>query len=552
MRLISILTALVVITALYFFVLQRDALFSLSGRDEPSETPVAATANAPADPAPAPSTTVSVVATRSTADAIDSAVVIRGRTEAARQVDVRSETSGQVISDPLRKGAQVAAGELMCSIDPGTREVALAEAEARLAEARSRLPEAEARLAEARAALPAAEARIAEARARVPESEARLAEAKAGLPAALAILSQAEAGVPAAEAQLVEARTRLPEAEARVVEAAARLREAMINVNAANRLSEGGFASDTRVASAEAAQEAARAQIQSANSQIEGARAGIQSAVSAVEGAKSEVESARSSIEGSRAAIASAESQVEGARAGVISAESGLEGARAAVQSAVSGVESAKAGIQSAETAVAAAEKELERLEIRAPFAGLLESDAAELGALLQPGSLCATVIQLNPMKLVGFVPETEVDRVTLGSPASAILASGREVTGVVTFLSRSADPNTRTFRVEVQVANNDGAIRDGQTAEILVASDGAMAHLLPQSALTLNNDGQLGVRVVAENSTAAFAPVSILRDSAEGIWVTGLGDSADVIVVGQEYVTDGVPIEPTYREDAR
>ncbi|MEM0949046.1 MAG: efflux RND transporter periplasmic adaptor subunit [Pseudomonadota bacterium] len=548
MRLISILTAAVVIVALYFFVLQRDALFSLSGRDASEPTVASSEEDAPAAEPEDATQRISVVARRSLADQVDSAVILRGRTEAARQVDVRAETSGRVISEPLRRGAYVEAGELLCRIDPGTREVDLAEAKALLAEAQSRLPESEARLAEARAALPAAQALITEARARVPEAEARLSEAKAGLPAAQADLLQAEAGVPAAEAALVEARTRLPEAEARVIEADARFREAMINVNAASRLSEGGFASDTRVASAEAAREAARAQIQSANSQIEGARAGIQSAVSAVEGAKSEVETARSRIEGARASIASAESQVEGAEAGVISAESSLEGARASIQSAVSGVEAAKAGIQSAEAAVAAAERELERLEILAPFGGLLESDAAELGALLQPGSLCATVIQLNPLKLVGFVPETQVDRVTLGAAASARLASGREVLGRVSFLSRSADPNTRTFRVEVRVENSEETIRDGQTAEIIVASDGAEAHLLPQSALTLDNDGRLGVRVVAENKTAAFAPISVLRDSVEGIWVTGLGESADVIVVGQEYVTDGVPVEPTYQ----
>ena len=44
-----------------------------------------------------------------------------------------------------------------------------------------------------------------------------------------------------------------------------------------------------------------------------------------------------------------------------------------------------------------------------APFAGLLETDTAELGALLQTGSPCATIIQLDPIKFVGFVPEAEL-----------------------------------------------------------------------------------------------------------------------------------------------
>ena len=93
-----------------------------------------------------------------------------------------------------------------------------------------------------------------------------------------------------------------------------------------------------------------------------------------------------------------------------------------------------------------------------------------------------------------------------LGAQAGARLAAGGEdVTGLVSFISRSADPNTRTFRVEIQVPNPDLRLRDGQTAEILISTDGAKAHLVPQSALTLNDEGQLGVRLVDDNSQAQF-----------------------------------------------
>ena len=51
------------------------------------------------------------------------------------------------------------------------------------------------------------------------------------------------------------------------------------------------------------------------------------------------------------------------------------------------------------------------------------------------------------------------------------------------------------------------------------------------------------------EASQAMFAPVTILRDTNQGIWVSGLPEKADIIVVGQEYVTDGVPVRATYRE---
>ncbi len=505
MRIFSILTALVVSVTLYLMVFEREQVLAFATGEE-AET-VDGAGEAMAGEASDGVARVAVVALASQAQPIEQLVLVRGRTEAARQVDVRAETSGPVSSEPLRKGTFVEAGDLLCRIDPGTRVVALEESQARLAEARSRVPEAEARLAEATAAVPAAEARVEEAKARVPEARARLAEA--------------EAKIPEAEARLAEAQARVPEAEARMSEAAARVNEAEINLNAAEKLSQGGFASDTRVASVQAAMESALAGLQSAKSQFEGAKAGIQSA----------------------------RSQVESAAAGVITARSQVEGAKAGVQSANSGVEAAQSGIQGAQAAVAAAQKEIDRLAITAPFAGLLESDTTELGALLQPGSLCATIIQLDPIKLVGFVPETEVDKVDPGATAGARLATGREVLGEVTFLSRSADPQTRTFRVEVQVPNADLAIRDGQTVEIGIQAEGRSAHLIPQSALTLDDEGALGVRTVGEDQLAGFVPVTVLRDTTEGIYVSGLPERADIIVVGQEFVTDGVPVAPTYRE---
>ncbi|WP_204114696.1 efflux RND transporter periplasmic adaptor subunit [Shimia biformata] len=408
MRPIPMITAILVTAFLFYVVVERDTLMAFASADagsvQATETVATVTEEvAQSDAVPA----VGVIAIHSTASQIDSAVVLRGETRAARSVEVRAETSARVISEPLRKGASVDEGAVLCQLELGTREASLAEANARLEEAQAKVPEAQARL----------------------------------------------------------------------VEATARLSEARLNQNAANKLSEGGYASETRVASAEAA----------------------------------------------------------------------VQAALASVQSAQSGLRSANAGIESAEAAVAAAEREIGRLTITAPFSGVLETDTAELGSLLQPGSLCGTVMQMDPIKIVGFVPETEVNRVNLGASAGARMANGDVVTGTVGFIARSADPVTRTFMVEIDAPNTDLRIRDGQTAEIAIQSDGATAHLVPQSALTLNDHGTLGVRVVAADNTAQFAAVELVRDSADGVWVDGLPEQVDVIVVGQEYVTDGVIVAPSF-----
>ena len=434
MRFFPVVTAALVCVALFFVVLQREALLGFArsfGSDDadavaqaeapPAEaeaaTPVAIAAADASDTAEA----VAVVALRSEAREVPDAVLVRGQSEAARQVEVRAETTGNVVSEPLRAGAFVEAGQLLCEIDAGSRAASLGEAEARLAAARAAVPEAEARV---------------------------------------------------------------PEAQARVAEAEARLEEARINQNAASRLSEGGFASDTRVAGADAT--------------------------------------------------------LRAAEAAVTASSTGLETVQA-------GIETARANVQAAEASVEQARLEIDKLSIRAPFAGLLETDTAELGALLQQGSPCATIIQLDPMKLVGFLPEAQVDRVSVGADAGARLVSGGETAGEVTFLSRSADDVTRTFRVEVTVPNPDLAIRDGQTVEMIIQAEPARAHLVPASALTLNDDGALGLRVVEAGGIVGFAPATIVRDTREGVLVSGLPDRIDVITVGQEYVTEGVPVRVSY-----
>ncbi|MCC6006966.1 MAG: efflux RND transporter periplasmic adaptor subunit [Rhodobacteraceae bacterium] len=353
MRFFPLLTAALVSLTLYLIVMERDALLAFAG-GERAEADVRPAAVSERRPVPVRVREVHL-------SDVSSGIVLRGRTEATRKVELRAETGGLVVTEPLRAGAFVSEGDTLCQLDPGTRQAALDEAEARL-------------------------------------------------------------------------------------------EEAIINNRAAEDLAERGFGAENRAVS-------------------------------------------------SRAALASARAAAERAR------------------------------------------RELELLTIRAPFDAMLEIDAAERGALLQPGGLCAALVTLDPVRFVGFLPESEVDRVELGALAGARLLSGREVAGRVSFLARQADPATRTFRVEVSVPNPDYAIREGVTAEILVQAESARAHLVPQSALTLDDAGRLGVRL-AEDGRARFKPVRILRDDPEGVWVLGLPEIAPVIVLGQEFVTDGAPVE--------
>lgn len=356
MKILHILTALLVSALIYAVVLERDQLLSLAGVE--AEKPVEN--QKPEEEGPK---VVPVVVQHSVEREVQSGIVLRGTTEATRRIDVRSETSGRVVSPPLPSGTAVKEGDVLCKLDAGVLEAQLAEAQAQLANAEA-------------------------------------------------------------------------------------------NNNVASRLAESGF----------------------------------------------------------------------GAENSAISTSAALESARARVLSV---------------------ERILSQLRITAPFSGVLENDTAELGTLLQPGGQCATILSLDTIKLVGYVPEIDIVNLHVGQLAGGRLLSGRKVVGKVSFIAHSADPLTRTFRLEVSVDNADFSILDGQSVEIGIAYEGEKAHLLPQHVLTLDSEGTLGVRI-NENNVARFVPVTIVRDAPDGFWLKGLPPEADVIVTGQEYVVDGSPIDVT------
>ena len=178
--------------------------------------------------------------------------------------------------------------------------------------------------------------------------------------------------------------------------------------------------------------------------------------------------------------------------------------------------------------------------KVKAPFDGYLETFSVKEGDYLNTGAVCATIIDPDPMRLIGEVSEKEINLVKVGAKAVAELISGKKVEGVVSFVSTSANKGTRTFRVEIDVKNSDRSIRDGVSAQIAIEGDTILAHKISPSILMLGEAGELGIRTVNEDDQVEFKKIEILEDSMEGIWITGLPKNTRIITIGQEYVFQG------------
>jgi membrane fusion protein, multidrug efflux system len=204
-----------------------------------------------------------------------------------------------------------------------------------------------------------------------------------------------------------------------------------------------------------------------------------------------------------------------------------------------------QAELRGAEAALATAEAERERGLVRAPITGVVSNVPMTKGQAIQPGTMVAEVIALDPMLAVAEVAERQLAFVKVGQTATARLVTGQTAMGKVRYVSPTASEGTRTYRVEVALDNSDHGIADGVTAEVEFQLEPVAAMRVPRSALTFSAAGELSVRTVGKDNVVASVPVKIVEDSRDEIWLAGPKDGATVIVRGQDFVKDGQVVAP-------
>ena len=182
---------------------------------------------------------------------------------------------------------------------------------------------------------------------------------------------------------------------------------------------------------------------------------------------------------------------------------------------------------------------ELNRTEVKAPFRGYVEK-IIKPGNFINRGEVCAVIIELDPVTFVAEVPEAEIKNIVKGQNVSIMLVTGEIITSKLSFVSKSATPSTRSFRVEAEVRNPKGLIRDGITGTLEISTNKILANKISPSILLLSDSGTLGIRIVNNDGIVEFLPIKILEDTQEGLWVQGIPNASNLIVRGQGFVENG------------
>ncbi|MGJ3262479.1 MAG: efflux RND transporter periplasmic adaptor subunit [Salinarimonas sp.] len=196
--------------------------------------------------------------------------------------------------------------------------------------------------------------------------------------------------------------------------------------------------------------------------------------------------------------------------------------------------------LQSARATLERISREVENLTIEAPFGGIVNEVALDEGEFVTVNAPVATLIDNDPLIVAIDVPQQSIGDVALGRPAQVGFVTGRTAEGVVSYVSAAAQPETRTFRVEIRVPNPGAEVPSGISAETRIPIEEVPAHFFSPALLSLSSEGQLGVKTVTDEGRVAFHPVDIVQARAQGVYVAGLPDEVALITVGQGFVAEG------------
>ena len=197
------------------------------------------------------------------------------------------------------------------------------------------------------------------------------------------------------------------------------------------------------------------------------------------------------------------------------------------------------------ENALALFEKsqvELNNTKILTPFDSTIEDSYVELGDYVKKGDNIAKIVDLDPIFIKINVTENEIGNLGLNQK-TLIKISDKSYKGHINYISKTSDPLTRNFKVEIQINNANKKIISGLSSEVIVNFSEEDAYLIPSSLISLDNHGKIGVKVVKEKKVS-FLTVDIISDTGNGYWINSNSnknlEDYMLITQGHEYVTEG------------
>ena len=215
-------------------------------------------------------------------------------------------------------------------------------------------------------------------------------------------------------------------------------------------------------------------------------------------------------------------------------------------------VDQARAQLAQARASAQSARTQVSYTEVRAPFAGVVEKRLTERGEQLAPGQPVVRLVNTDRLRVKAGVPERYARDVAVGQGAKMDFSTyglgARE--GTISFVGQAIDPASRTFPVEIDLDNTDGALKPEMSVRVQLSRAGPKdALVVPQTAVLRDVNGD-SLFVVEQREGQGEAPVILsakrvpvkLGSSSAGqvVVASGLTAGARVVIRGQASLTTG------------
>ena len=201
-----------------------------------------------------------------------------------------------------------------------------------------------------------------------------------------------------------------------------------------------------------------------------------------------------------------------------------------------------RARLATAKSNLAVLRDQLAKSTIKAPAAGWLETMHLEQGEQISAGAPAATILDMDELKIVVAVPQTNIGEVEIGDPVNVNVAGAGMRRGAVTKIASISSSTTRTFDVEVTVPNPGRELRAGMTVEASIDVGFQPAFGMSPAHLSVAGDGSLTAKI-DDGGTVRVVPVELVRSGVEQVFVSGLADGATLLTFGQAFVNAGDPV---------
>jgi len=207
-------------------------------------------------------------------------------------------------------------------------------------------------------------------------------------------------------------------------------------------------------------------------------------------------------------------------------------------------VAAALSRLRGAEQLLRAIELDIRNTEIRVPFDGVLQDRMVEVGDYIAIGDPVGEVLDLEPLIIEGEATEFQIDLLEIGEVGHARLSDGTEVDGLIRYVAGQSDASTRTFSVELEIANEGGHIPAGMTARLAVETERVPAYRISPGLISISDEGSFGIKVVDEEDIVRFYEADIVKTEPDAIWLTGMPETIRLITVGQGFTQAGDRVE--------